>query len=362
MPQRYQPDSLISLIFLEASDVIYTSPVADPWFAANKPFFSAEEVGRDGENWYTADNPASTMACATKVYVCNPELPEDEDCANVLAHNNTDKHAGFANMISKLWPNAADSASVTGALRFIPDVDAFGPDQFYGSGPLPSLLTSFSVMEQLQADPIPPDRWQAEMEYSFQASLASLQAKVVETAIGTLAWSAEEDAACAPPDACRSTCKRQMIKSPRHYSFSVLGVFLILGLGGLLITVGWCIEGIWVRFVDVALRFRKWPATVPPKTGYSGLEWMANSTLQLQRLAHEGLGIGTWSRGYNAIPVTEPGEMLGVLSTGEGRDFVITRAETSTADIMQTVTELDNSSCEKLSSISTKTTRHGQGD
>jgi hypothetical protein len=46
---------------------------------------------------------------------------------------------------------------------------------------------------------------------------------------------------------------------------------------------------------------------------YSRLEWCSNGTLQLQRLAHEELGIGTWGACTQDIPVTREGEMLGIL-------------------------------------------------
>lgn len=45
-------------------------------------------------------------------------------------------------------------------------------------------------------------------------------------------------------------------------------------------------------------------------------EWQAGTTLQLQRLAHEGLGLGAWSKTTGAVPVTRPGDVMGVLDVG----------------------------------------------
>jgi hypothetical protein len=42
-------------------------------------------------------------------------------------------------------------------------------------------------------------------------------------------------------------------------------------------------------------------------------EWNITSTLQLQRLAHEGAGFGTWKRTSDGTPVTLSNETLGVL-------------------------------------------------
>lgn len=48
---------------------------------------------------------------------------------------------------------------------------------------------------------------------------------------------------------------------------------------------------------------------------YSRIEWLSNDLLQLQRLAHEEIGFGTWSdcAGPKAIPVTEKDEKLAVI-------------------------------------------------
>lgn len=49
------------------------------------------------------------------------------------------------------------------------------------------------------------------------------------------------------------------------------------------------------------------------KLAYGHAEWQAGSTLQLQRIAHESLGLGNWTRTDETIPLTELGDTLGVL-------------------------------------------------
>lgn len=52
---------------------------------------------------------------------------------------------------------------------------------------------------------------------------------------------------------------------------------------------------------------------------YIHLEWGANETLTVQRLAHEELGLGRWKRCDGPLPVAEKGYLLGVLDfEGEG--------------------------------------------
>jgi hypothetical protein len=43
------------------------------------------------------------------------------------------------------------------------------------------------------------------------------------------------------------------------------------------------------------------------------LEWCINETLQLQRLAHEEIGCGTWSKAAQSVPITLAGEKLACL-------------------------------------------------
>jgi len=52
---------------------------------------------------------------------------------------------------------------------------------------------------------------------------------------------------------------------------------------------------------------------------YGAAEWQAGTTLQLQRLAHEALGLGRWSRADETVPVTEAGETLGVLDVSNAK-------------------------------------------
>lgn len=51
----------------------------------------------------------------------------------------------------------------------------------------------------------------------------------------------------------------------------------------------------------------------PSSRQFARLEWAVNGTLQLQRLAHESLGYGTWSHCDEEIPLTGDGEHLGTL-------------------------------------------------
>lgn len=70
-------------------------------------------------------------------------------------------------------------------------------------------------------------------------------------------------------------------------------------IGGTLIILDWSLESCLDLTQAKVTRYN-----------YSRLEWKANSTLQLHRLAHEAVGSGTWTRATKDVPITNPGNIL----------------------------------------------------
>lgn len=109
-------------------------------------------------------------------------------------------------------------------------------------------------------------------------------------------------------------CINQKIKSTAYTSFSVLGLSITIIIGGLIIVVSNFIDPLWT-FLDRRKRYT-----------YQRLEWSLNETLQLQRMAHEELGLGTWSRTASRVPVTENNEKLGVLDISDPEHPILVRS------------------------------------
>ncbi|XPT04365.1 hypothetical protein M3J09_013444 [Ascochyta lentis] len=239
VPSMNNQDAKVSLLFLDSSNVIYNIPTSDPWFAASQVL----PAYYPGHRVYSADQPASVIACTTRVSICKPGEHSTEDCAGAFDHR------GLTPALRALWKNTEQAASVEGAIWYINRGKIFDSDVFYQTPGLPALMSQWSVDGITQTDNITSDRWQSELEHAFQASLAALQAAAVELASGSLQWEylplGPYDSVCNPPKpngACRKVCKTQKINSPKHHSFSVLGICIILFLGGLLIVVGYWIE------------------------------------------------------------------------------------------------------------------------
>lgn len=96
----------------------------------------------------------------------------------------------------------------------------------------------------------------------------------------------------------------QKIRSDAVTSYSILGLGILLGLCGLLIIVSVTIEPL-----------TEWVGKKFGRGNYQQIEWVSNNTLQLQRLAHEELGCGTWAGGN--FPITTASETLAVLDISE---------------------------------------------
>jgi len=102
------------------------------------------------------------------------------------------------------------------------------------------------------------------------------------------------------------------ILSDAYASFSVLGLFLVIGIG-----LGIIVLDSTVDYVYVWIQKRY---NISP---YSRLEWATSSTLQLQRLAHEAIGSGTWIKGSDTIPITTAEVKLSALDISNTKHPVL---------------------------------------
>lgn len=61
---------------------------------------------------------------------------------------------------------------------------------------------------------------------------------------------------------------------------------------------------------------------------YALAEWPTNSSLQLQRMAHENLKLGPWRCTNKTVPVTREGKALGMLDISDPRHARLVRPDT----------------------------------
>lgn len=99
----------------------------------------------------------------------------------------------------------------------------------------------------------------------------------------------------------------QKIRSNDYISFSLFGLYFTFITGGLLIIISYILEPVFTCLYD-RRKYRE----------YTYLEWYTSETLQLQRMAFEGMNSGTWSGYTDTIPRTKQGEILGSLVSSAG--------------------------------------------
>lgn len=91
----------------------------------------------------------------------------------------------------------------------------------------------------------------------------------------------------------------QKIRSSKYISFSLFGLYFTFAVGVLIILVSYLLEPIF----KCLARRRKYEV-------YKYHEWTGNETLQLQRMAYQGLGSASWSGYTDSVPKTRPGYFL----------------------------------------------------
>lgn len=88
----------------------------------------------------------------------------------------------------------------------------------------------------------------------------------------------------------------------------MLGLSITFIIGGIIILLELTIEPL-LRYIQRHRNIRL----------YERLEWVTNGSLQLQRMAHEELGAGTWSGTAETVPTTSRDEPLAILDISDQR-------------------------------------------
>lgn len=101
----------------------------------------------------------------------------------------------------------------------------------------------------------------------------------------------------------------QKIKSTDYTSFSLFGIYFTYITGLTIIITSFTLEPV------IACLYRRDQTRKLKRGEYRYLEWASNGTLQLQRLAYQGIKSGKWSGYTDDIPMTESGALLGDLTT-----------------------------------------------
>jgi hypothetical protein len=295
VPELTVPSADITLFFLSAEGLFYTSEIDDPWYSAHhigKTAISTDSLTSGPKSkpvpFYAQDETVSVMACTSQYQICNPnaDTKDGQQCSPLGGM--TDLLNGF----DVLWGNETEERKELmkwvyfvfnqGFLSIKAVVDIAGQS---------ALAASYGLGWSING-PLPSTQWEDEVLLWHSASTASIQALFVDFANGPSLLPA---AISAPPTTPQghAFCTNQRIMSTRYSSFSILGVGIIFALGGALIVLDLVLESV----LD-------WAQRSNPRSDYARLEWKSNATLQLQRLAHEEAGSRNWTHCTETVPIT----------------------------------------------------------
>lgn len=147
-----------------------------------------------------------------------------------------------------------------------------------------------------------PTHWQSEVQNFMNVSLASLQraaptfAQPPKFDVGNPGANANNknilDFIVAPNTTqMQMLCDNIKMRSKAHTNFTVLGLFLLVGLG------------LFIMLVNTVLPpATAWWQVRMGKGGYKRLEWVESNAFQLQRMAAEGRGVGPWTGKEDDVP------------------------------------------------------------
>ncbi|KAF2108812.1 hypothetical protein BDV96DRAFT_670390 [Lophiotrema nucula] len=299
IPELLIPDADISVYLLSSNDIQFMVPVKDPWFSASTPGPKAGFGTQNGVA-YLRDDPARTMACVETYQFCNPALPDNSSCTILGGIRQAFQQA------SGLYADTSKREQVAWSLAAIQYMAAGFHDI---SDVLGSLLARNMLVQGVQA-PLPDNQWELELEYWFKLTLADLQRTIMDQAVAPTDPGLRQLVIPPTIPEQKAVCASQKIRSDSYISFNILGLTIVFSLGGLII-----IMSALLPLVTEKLRRRR--------NQYKNLEWRANGTLQLQRLAHEGIGAGVWQGACNDYPTTGSNDLLAILDISNPKHPVL---------------------------------------
>ena len=199
--QLNRTDAQVSLLFLEQSQIRYLQPTNDPWFAA-----TTSAGNRFDTPVYSTDNTATILGCASQTQYCNPDMSAPSQCVNLAEPD-------YKSYLESMWPEERDRAAMLGFAIALALTKT--PIDFYADY-IPSLKAALTL-SKFQTLKLPQNQWQLEMEFTFQASLASIQASLVDTVRGKFMLGR---GACEEGTDCRAICGNLVCYSSwRPYSY-----------------------------------------------------------------------------------------------------------------------------------------------
>lgn len=238
---------------------------------------------------YESDDYVTVMGCIDQHQWCNPN---NQKCTPLMGTE------GVIEEVLKLEMNERQFAVVGRVAPEQLNMMIYNSVNGRGSG---ALRASETVFELSQIG-LPPNQWMIEAASWFAVAVAKLQEIPIRYATGPPYVPLGSKLIRPYLAADVQMCGSQMILSPGGtMSFSVLGIGVILIVGIFLMVLS-----LWLDSITGYVRWKL------QYDDYKRLQWGLDGMFQLHRLAYEAAGQGVWTGGADVIPVTQPGNLMGM--------------------------------------------------
>ncbi|KAI1326335.1 hypothetical protein F5Y16DRAFT_421824 [Xylariaceae sp. FL0255] len=316
-------DGDVFVAFLSGDGVYFAESMNDDWYRATTTAIGyVRGVGPSNQSHsvYMPTEAASPLGCVEQYQWCNTAYSNNSGCGPLAS--NLDALYGaapFFNLSEKEFDlDRPSSESAVGTRLIWPSLITISTQASIGvivEGLGAKSLASQNLLYNGVQFPLPMDQWQIDVANWMNISLALLQLKLVDTALGT-----SPDKLQPVNHQERKLCHSQKIQSTTYSNFNLLGLLVIYIASSLIITTSFIVEPI------LACLFRR-----HKHQPYEYIEWTINESLQLHRLAQEEAG-QQWSKGTNKVPITSPGNMLAPIDISNPEHPVLARPRQDTSD------------------------------
>ena len=289
-----QTDQDLQLIFL-VNRAQYTQEVSDSWFSANRqiPDFGLGHT-------YMSHYIASVMGCLEQHQICSARPSgsrEGLDCTPL-----TGRTALFASFLkdngASIHLNEQQWATAYRLLRTIDETGLRAVLLELGASSLvANYYLDWQTLLDFTSSPLPESSWMVEVANWHNITLANLQRWTVDYSYGPA--DPEYNRYIHRPSTAqeRAMCSNQRVRGSDAMSFNGLGVVIIGVIGSLIIVTNLSLPAI-TGFVQTQLS----------RGTQRRMEWALDETLQLQRIAYERSGQGTWRNTESIVPLSRRGE------------------------------------------------------
>lgn len=340
-------DADTTFVLLSGNGVAYSNSVPDDWYRVSSSPIDVPMGGIEGTvGWpaYLPSEPGSPLGCAIQHQFCTsgsgnsqcgPLASLRDAVAGVAPFFNTDYAelaAGRLNGTART-ETAAISYFVWMFFGFSKSIH----ETFLKLGPM-ALLSQRTLISSIQG-PLEPNQWQQDITYAWNISLALIQGSIIDAAYGPSEPDYLQSWVNFTSPSLKKVCNNQVsilffasiplieltnsfqkILSTSYGSFSLVGLLSIFITGFVITISSYLLEPVSSFLCKKGYR------------QYAHLEWTTNTVLQLQRLAHEELGLGTWSGCADTVPTTKPAEVIASLDITNIHHPVLSLPEKSEGD------------------------------